>query len=234
MASPSVARREIRKAVDPDDAVMMRAAEMAEWARKNARAVLIATVAALAVVGGLLYYRVYKSQRAERAAMQYLQVQATLPNDTAQAIRALDGFASRYDGTTEAGEARLAAAQLWLGKGQAGKAIAELRPVADGGTPVAAQGRALLAAALAQSGKRQEAIDTFLKLADESELAYVKQDAWTQAAALREQAGDWRGAAELYAKAAETMEKGSPDRTMMEMHQAEALAHAGASPAAPK
>jgi predicted negative regulator of RcsB-dependent stress response len=232
MASPSVARRELRKAVDPDDAVMMRAAEMADWARKNALAVIVTVAVALVVLGGLLYYRVYKSQRAERAAMQYLQVQASLPNDTTQAIRQLDVFASRFDGTSEAAEARMAAAQLWLVKGQAGKAIDELRPVADGGTPVSEQGMTLLGAALTQAGKRQEAIDTYLKLADRTKLAYVKQDALTQAAILREQANDWRGAAELYGRVAATMEKGSPDRAIVEMHQAEALAHVGATPPA--
>jgi predicted negative regulator of RcsB-dependent stress response len=235
MASPSVARRELRKAVDHDDAVMLRAAEMAEWARKNAMTVIIAAAAALVLVGGLLYYRIYKSQRAERAAMQYLQVQATLPNDTTQAIRQLDSFAGRFDGTTEAAEARMAAAQLWLLKGQAGKAADEVRPVAEGGTPVAEQGAWMLGAALAQGGKRQQAIDTFMKLADDTDLAYLKQDALTQAAILREQANDFRGAADLYAKVAESMEKGSPDRAIVEMHLAEARARAGtAAPAAAK
>ena len=232
MASPSVARRELRQAVDPDDAVMLRAAEMAEWARKNARAVIATVAVALALVGGLLYYRIYKSQRAERAAMQYLQVQAALPNDTTQAIRQLDVFASRFGGLGGAVEARMAAAQLWLLKGQAGKAVDELRPVADGGTPVKEQGMALLGSALTQAGKRQEAIDAFVKLADHTRLAYVREDALTQAAILREQANDWRGAAELYGRVAESMDKGSPDRAIVEMHQAEALAHVGATPAA--
>ncbi len=230
----SVARRELRKAVDADDAVMMRAAEMAEWARNNARVVIIAAVAAAVVVGGALYYRIYKSQRAERAAVQYLQTQMGLPADTTQAIRALSGFASRFDGTTEAAEARLAAAQLWLTKGQPAKAVDEVRPVAEGSTPVADQGMQLMAAALAQQGKRQEALDAFLKLADRTDLQYVKEDALTQAAVLREQANDWRGAAELYQKVAEGMEKGSPDRAIVEMHLAEARAHAGAAPAAAK
>src|SRR4051794_12393801 len=234
MASPSVARREIRKAVDPDDAVMMRAAEMAEWTRKNARVVLIAAAVALVLVCGFLYYRSYKSQRSERAAMQFLQVQATLPNDTTQAIRQLEGFASRLDGTTEAAEARLSAAQLWLLKGQPAKALEDIRPVADGGTPVAEQAMGLMGSALSQAGKRQEAIDAYLKLADRTRLAYVKEDALTQAALLREQAGDWRGAAELWGRAASSMEKDSPDRTLVEMHQAEAAAHAGAAPAAAK
>jgi predicted negative regulator of RcsB-dependent stress response len=229
MASPSVARREIRKAVDPDDAVMMRAAEMAEWTRKNARVVLTTAAVALVLVGGFLYYRIYKAQRAERAAMQFLQVQATLPNDTTQAIRQLEGFASRLDGTVEAAEARLSAAQLWLLKGQPAKAIENIQPVADGGTPVAEQALALLGAAYTQGGKRQQAIDTYLKLADRSKLAYVKEDALTQAAILREQANDWRGAADLYAKVAESMEKGSPDRAIVEMHLAEARARAGIS-----
>ena len=233
MASSSVARRELRKAVDPDDAVMMRAAEMAQWARNNARAVLISVVVALAVVGGVLYYRIYQSQRAERAAIQYLSVQATLPEDTTAAIRSLDAFASRFDGTTEAAEARLQVAQLWMDKGQPAKAVEAVRPVAEGSTPVADEGAWILGSAQAQAGRGQQAVDTFVKLAERTKLQYMKHDALTEAAALREQANDWRGAADLYARAAQGMEKGSQDRAVVEMHLAEARARAGLPPAPP-
>jgi tetratricopeptide (TPR) repeat protein len=150
-------------------------------------------------------------------------------------VRQLEAFAGRFDGTNEAAEARIAAAQLLMVQGQPARGIADLRAVADGSTPVAEQGMSLLASALAQAGKRQEAIDTYLKLADRTRLDYMKQDALGQAAALREQANDWAGAAELYARAADSMEKDSQDRAYVELHLAEARAHAGgAAPAAAK
>jgi hypothetical protein len=228
MASPSVARRAPRNTLESDDVIAMRAAELAAWAQKNVTAILIGVAALLVLAGVGLYYQVYKGQRAERAATAFLNLQAQLPTDTTAAIRQLGTFANNYDGTSEAAEARLLEGHLLLGKGQASQAVEAVRPVADGGTPLRDEGRMILGAALNAAGKRQEAIDTFVKLADGSKLAYVKQDALTQAAALREQANDWKGAADLYQQALATAEKGSADRTVIEMHLAEAQARAGA------
>lgn len=232
MASPSVARRAPRREIESDDVIMMRAAELAAWARNNARAVMIATAAVLLTVGGVLYYQVYKSQRAARAAGAYLQVQAGLPNDTTQAIRALQSFTAQYPGTTEADEARIATAQILLARGDAARAVAAVRPAADGGTPVALQARSVLGAALAQAGKRQEAIDTYLGLAGDARLGYMKRNALNQVALLREQANDWKGAAEMYTQMLDGLDKGTGERQIVELHLAEAQARAGLAPAA--
>ena len=245
MASPSVARRTSRTRVESDDVVSMRAAELAAWAQKNVQAVIIAAVLVVGALGALVYYRMYSSQRAERAATAFLNLQASLGNDTTAVIRQLDTFANNYDGTTEAAESRILAAQLWLAKGDANRAIAAVRPAADGGTPVAEQGRMVLAAALASAGKRAEAVDAYLDIARGTDLAYLKVDALSQAAALREQANDWKGAAELYAQALETTEEAdasrrsgaaaeSADRTLLQLHLTEAQARAGLPVSTPK
>jgi predicted negative regulator of RcsB-dependent stress response len=227
MASPSVARRTSRTPVETDDVVMMRAAELAAWAQKNTQAVIIAAVLLVGTLGGIVYYRMYSAQRAERAATAFLNLQATLDTDTVAVTRQLDTFANNYDGTTEAAEARILAAQLWLAKGDANKALAAVRPATESGTPVKEQARMVLASALAAAGKRAEAIDTYLGVAKGTRLAYLKQDALGQAAALREQANDWKGAAELYAQALETTEEGTSDRALLQLHLSEAQAHAG-------
>lgn len=232
MASPSVARRAPRQEIETDDVVMMRAAELAEWARKNARAVMYITAAVLLAVVGVLYYHTYKSQRAARASTAYLQLQAGLPNDTTQAIRALQNFTTQYPGTTEADEARIATAQILLSKGDAARAVTAVRPAADGGTPVSPQARYVLGAALAQAGKRQEAIDTYLDLAKGAKLGYLKRDALNQVALLREQGNDWKGAAEIYTQMLDGLDKTSADRQIIELHLAEAQARAGLAPAA--
>jgi len=234
MASPSVARRTSRTPVESDDVVMMRAAELAAWAQKNTQAVIIAAVLLVVTLGGIIYYRMYSAQRAERAATAFLNLQASLGTDTVAVTRQLDTFASNYDGTTEAAEARILSAQLWLAKGDANKAAATVRPAADGSTPVKDQAKMVLASALAAGGKRAEAIDMYLAVAKGTELAYLKQDALGQAAALREQANDWKGAAELYAQALETTEKETADRALMQLHLSEAQAHAGLPVSAPK
>ncbi|MFL5539418.1 MAG: YfgM family protein [Longimicrobiaceae bacterium] len=227
MASPSVARRTSRTAVETDDVVMLRAAEMAAWAQKNAKAVIIAAALLVGALGAVIYYRMYSAQRAERAATAFLNVQATMRSDTAAATRQLETFASNYDGTSEAAEARIMSAQLWLAKGDANKAAAAVRPAADGGTPVKEQARMVLASALAAGGKRAEAIDTYLSVAKGTKLAYLKQDALGQAAALREQGNDWKGAVELYQQAIATTEENTSDRAILELRLSEAQAHAG-------
>ncbi|HVG45679.1 MAG TPA: tetratricopeptide repeat protein [Longimicrobium sp.] len=234
MASPSVARRTSRTPVESDDVVMMRAAELAAWAQKNTQAVIIAAVLLVATLGGIIYYRMYSGQRAERAASAFLNLQASMGADTAAIIRQLETFGNNYDGTTEAAESRILAAQLWLARGDANKAVAAVRPAADGGTPVKEQAKMVLASAIAASGKRAEAIDAYLAVAKGTKLAYLKQDALGQAAALREQANDWKGAAELYAQAIETTEEGTADRALLQLHLSEAQAHAGLPVSAPK
>jgi hypothetical protein len=191
-------------------------------------------VALLAAVGAVLYYQMYKSQRAGRAASAYLQVQASLPNDTAQAIRKLQNFTSEYAGTNEADEARIAAAQILLAKGDAARAITTVRPAADGGSTVSQNAQFVLAAAQAQAGKRQEAIDTYLDLAKGARLDYMRRNALNQAALLREQGNDWKGAAELYTRMLDGLEKGTGERQLVELHLSEAQARAGIAAAAAK
>lgn len=233
MASPSVARRTPRREVETDDVVMLRAAELAQWARNNARAVMIAAAVVLVLAGSLLYYQVYKNGRANRAAEAFLALQANLPNDTTQALRALQNFTNSYSGTAEADQARIASAQIQLMKGDAARAVETLRPAAKGGSAVTEQARFVMGAALAQAGKRQEAMDTYLGLAKDADLDYMKNNALNQAALLREQANDWKGAAELYQQIVDGMEKGTAQRQIAELHLAEARAHAGtAAPAA--
>ena len=215
---------------------MMRAAELAAWAQKNTQAVIIAAVLLVGTLGAFIYYRMYSAQRAERAATAFLNVQASMGTDTAAATRQLEAFASNYNGTSEGAEARIMAAQLWLAKGDANKAVAAVRPAAEGGTPVEAQAKMVLASALAAGGKRAEAVDAYLSVAKGTKLAYLKQDALGQAAALREQAGDWKGAVELYQQAIATTEENTSDRAILQLRLSEAQAHAGlpVSPPAPK
>jgi tetratricopeptide (TPR) repeat protein len=235
MASPSVARRRTsRTPVESDDVVMMRAAELAAWAQKNTRAVMIGAAVLVLTLGAVVYYRMSSAQRADRAASAFLNLQASLAGDTTTVTRQLDSFAHRYDGTTEAAEARILAAQLWLAKGDANKALAAIRPAADDRTAVRAQAQMVLASALAAAGKRTEAVNTYLDVAKGTKLAYLKQDALAQAAAIREQANDWKGAAELYAQAIETTEPATAERAMLQLHLSEAQARAGLAVTAPK
>jgi len=234
MASPSAVRERSRTTVDPDDAVSLRAAELADWARRNARLILGLAVAALLAAGAFLYYQFDKNNRAERASSEFLTLQAALQTaDSTAATRQLEAFARKFPDSVEGAEARLQLGMNHLRAGQPKKAIAELRPVAEGGTPLAFQATSLLAAAQAADGQRDVAIRTYLDAAEDTDLAYQKQEVLQQAAILREGANDWKGALALYRQILETTEEGSPERGLVELRIAEAQARAGeAAPAA--
>ena len=236
MASPSAVRERSRTTVDPDDAVMLRAAELAEWARRNARLIMGLAVAVLLAAGAFLYYQFDKNSRAERASSEFLALQAALSStpDSAAATRQLESFARKFPGTVEGAEARLQLGMNYLRGNQPKKAITELRPIAEGDTPLAFQATSLLAAAHAADGQRDLAIRTYLAAAEDTDLAYQKQEVLQQAAVLREEAGDWKGALELYRQILETTEEGSLERGIVELRVAEAEARVGggAAPAA--
>lgn len=234
MASPSVARRPTRTEIDSDDALAMRAAELAAWAQRNVRVILAAAVAALLGIGGYLYYQWSQAQRAERAATQFLQVQAGAGSDTTAIVGGLESFVRRFDGTAEADEARLQLGETYLRRNQAPKALEILRPLAGSGSPMAFQAQMLVAAAQNASNQRDQAVRTYLAAADETDLVHQRVEALSEAAVLREQAGDWRGAAELYRRMTGDTEEGSLERSVLELRVAEAEAKAGAAPAAPR
>ncbi|HEV2145850.1 MAG TPA: tetratricopeptide repeat protein [Longimicrobiaceae bacterium] len=232
MASPSVASRtrNTSRGPDNDDIVMARAIQFSEWARRNAKIVIAVSVAALIVVGGLFYYRIYREQRAERAAVQLSQVEQTVASGNATlALRDLGDFSRRFGGTVEADQARLMQARLHLEANEPAKAVAVLQEMGEGPrTVVGAQGGLLLAAAHNQAGNRQAAIDAYLRVADAAQLDYLRQEALEGAALLRQQAGDFAGAAELYRRLLGTTEEGSFQRSVYEMRLAEAEARAQA------
>lgn len=232
MSAQSVASRS-RASQNPgsDDAVLARALAFSAWAKKNIRLIVIGAVIALVAVGGLIYYRMYQADRMERAATEFMQLEQTLASGNAQlAQRDLERFATRFEGTPYAGEARLALARIHLQEGRAAEAIAALEPAASDidDSPIGAQAALLLAAAQSSSGNTDAAIQTYLRVAEESELSFRQTEALTSAALLRSQAGDFPGAAELYGRAAALAEEGSLERSIYEMRQAEAQAKAAA------
>ncbi|HEU0079573.1 MAG TPA: tetratricopeptide repeat protein, partial [Longimicrobiaceae bacterium] len=139
------------------------------------------------------------------------------------AQRDLQDFIRRFDGTIQADQARLLLAKVHLDAGRAKEAVTVLEGVDEGpGTPVGAQGAMLLGAAQSQSGNRQAAIQSYLRAAEAAELEYQQEEALTEAALLRQQGGDFAGAAELFRRLRDMTEEGSFERSLYEMRLAEA------------
>lgn len=227
MASPSVASRSkqpVRSGPDTDDVVLARALEFAAWAKRNRNAVIIGAVIAAVLVGGFIYYRVYEAERAERAAIQLAQVEQTaMAGNAALAERELTDFIRRFEGTVEADQARLMLARTHLQAGEPAEALPVLQAVdADADTPVGAQAGLLLGAAQNQAGNAEASVAAYLEVAEEADLRYYREEALTNAALVRQQAGDYAGAAELWRRLVEMSEEGSLQRSIYEMRLAEA------------
>lgn len=230
MASPSVAARSKQSArsLEADDVVLARAMQFTAWARRNARLIIVLSALALVGVGSYIYYRIYQAQRAERASIRFMEVERTaLSGNATLAQRDLSDFARRFDGTDEADEARLMLAKTYMDAGEPKKALPVLQEVSDNlKAPLGVQGAMLLATAQAQSGDREAAVRTYQRVADKAELEYQREDALQSAALLREQAGNWAGAAELWKKLVDDAKEGSFQRSLYEMRLAEAEGHA--------
>lgn len=212
----------------PDDVVMARALAFAEWARRNARAIIIGASVLAVLVLGFVYWRYLEADRASRAAVAYNEVQAVMAGgDEAQSRQALEEFVAAHDGTAEADEARIALAELHLKAGRPAEAVETLGGVEDGSV-VAFPARMLRGAAQGAAGETGAAVETYLAAADAAELEYQRVEALNEAALLREQAGQYGEAAEIYERLAESLEEGSNERAIFEMRGAEARARADA------
>lgn len=225
MASPSVASSRTRTttSVTDDDVVMVRALQLSTWARRNARVVMGIAAVALLAVAAYLFYGYQKRQSEERASIAFARVEQTaLSGNATLAQRDLQDFVRRFDGTIQADQARLLLAKVHLDAGKAREAVTVLEAVDQGpGTPVGAQAAMLLGAAQNQAGNRQAAIQSYLAVADAAELDYEKESALSEAAILRQEGGDFAGAAELYRRLRDMVEEDSFERTLYEMRLAE-------------
>jgi predicted negative regulator of RcsB-dependent stress response len=226
MASPSTTARSRTPRLDADDALALRTAELAAWARRNARTVMIAAGVVVAVVLVAFFVRYQNQRKADRAAEEWLSVQAAAAQGPS-GIAQLAAFATSFDGTAEADVARLAMAQMYLEQNQPQQAVNQARRVADGGGVMDFQGRMMLGAALAASNQKPQAIEAYLKAAEGTDLVYQRQEARSEAALLHEESGNWAGAAQVYRSMLPDAKEGTLDRAVVDLRLAEAESHLG-------
>jgi predicted negative regulator of RcsB-dependent stress response len=225
-SSSTVARsRQPQSALNSDDAMALRAAELAAWARRNARLVIgIASVAVL-LVGGVLVWKYTQAQRRAAAAERFMVITANPATQTASGTRELENFIQQYSGTAEADEARILLAQIRLNGGNARQAIAPLTEVAGSRSPLAPQAAMMLGSAHAQAGDRAAAVRAYEQAAERSPLEYQKFEALGQAALQHEQGGNYAAAAEIYQRMLNDAEPNSAQESVIQMRLTEARAH---------
>lgn len=197
---PGARRRSSKQDHDPDDVFIAKTLEMSQWAKHNQQILTGVGVVLILLVAGAIYYGNYRSDLSQQAGNQLEQIHQTIAlQDTESAKRELATFLQRFDGTAYAGEARLLLGELYLESDQAQQALAVLEPLAGSPRdPLELQAASLLAAAYEQEGRWEDAEDTYLTVADRSELDFQVRDALEAAARIRTRDGDLDGAMALY------------------------------------
>ncbi|MGH7474690.1 MAG: tetratricopeptide repeat protein [Longimicrobiales bacterium] len=229
---PTAARG--RRPEAADDAFIARLVHLTEWARRNARIVIITAVVVAVVAISGVYYLNRQARLDELAVTQLLEIRQTAASgNSALAIRDLQTFLDRFGGTQAAGEAGILLAQLQLQQGQPTAAIEVLEDFDAGGDALlAATARLLRAAAYEQSGNLDRAEELYRAVGDDAEYEYQRREGLAAAARLSLARGDAAGAAQLYQRLIEMTEADNPQRDVYEMRLGEADAAAASGAAA--
>lgn len=209
---------------ESEDVVIARAIEFTAWAKKNLRLVIAVAVVVAIVVGGLIYWRIYQQNRRERAAAEFVQLQQTAASGNVQlAVRDMEQYVRRFEGTVYAEEAQVALAQLHLQQDSAAKAVEVLAGAAErvGDSALGPQAALLLAAAQQAAGQNDAALATYMAVAEDAELSFRRIAALEAAAQLQSSLGNHAEAANLYQRLADMAGEGTPEWQMYRMRLVE-------------
>ncbi len=213
-----------------DDLFVERVLGSTAWAKENSRLLTIAMVAVAVLLLGFLYYRTYSSRLREAAESQLTSIRPTVASgNAALAVRDLEAFLARYGNTPAADEARLLLAQAHLEGGQAQSAIEPVRAMAqDVDEALGVSAAFLLGAAYEASAQPDQAINTYLSVADGARHDFQKVRGLDAAARVRFEQGDAVGAVQLYDRVLGLLPDDDPDRAIYTLRRAEAAARAPA------
>lgn len=217
---PKSRRTRKQSADDGEDAFIASILDFSNWARQNQQVLTIAGVVTAILLAGLLYYNSFQTQLNEQAAEQLEVIyQSAAIGDIEGAKVDLATFLDRFGGTPYEDEARLLLGELYLESGEPQQALAVLDPL--GSSPrsgIEMQAAALLAAAYEQEERWADAEETWMLIADRSELDFQVRNALTAAARIRaEHLDDPEGAIELYQDVLASLEENSPERGRYQM-----------------
>jgi tetratricopeptide (TPR) repeat protein len=229
MVRHPTARRVRRQPEAPDDAFVAGVLETTAWAKKHARILIISAAVLAVLIGGFIYYRTQRGAIRASAATELTAVrQVALTGNWALAIRDLEAFLARYDGTPASREARVLLAQAYLETEQPQRTIETAERLArDPAQPLGASAAFLLAAAYEANGQVDAAERTYQRIAERGRFLFEQLDALDNIGRLRLQQEDAAGAIQAYDRAIELIPADrTQDRAIFEMRRGEALARA--------
>ena len=216
---PGARRTASRSSSEADDVFIARLLQLGKWAEGNQQVLVVAAVVIAIGVFGLVSWGNSRDRMNQAASLELENVHSSISiGDTEGAKDDLITFLDRFGGSAYDGEARLLLGQLYLQTGDAQQALSVLEPLAGSPrAPIELQGATLLAAAYEQEERWTEAEDTYLAIADRSDLDFQVREALSAAARIRGSLGDSAGAIELYEEALSGLDEGDPARGMFEM-----------------
>jgi predicted negative regulator of RcsB-dependent stress response len=228
MAKKPSSSRARREDAGPDDAFVTAIKKSYAWGQENSRVLTIGLAVALVAVAAGVWYISQQRQLEDQAAARFAQVQQTVAAGNPQlAIRDLRQYIDRFGGTRTADQARLLLANILLGQGQAEDAITAIGDIhRDLDASFGLAGARLHAAALEELGRIDDAVDTYLRIADNARFPYQRREALADAARAQLQNGSPEQAAALYQRVVDSLEEDSPQASYYAMWLAEARAQA--------
>ncbi len=111
--------------------------------------------------------------------------------------------------------------------GQPAEAVQALEPLAQSGSPLAAQAAMMMGSAHAEAGDREAAVSAFERAAERADARYQTFEALGQAALMHEEAGDHAAAAAVYERMLAEADEASMQQAVIQMRLTEVRARAG-------
>ena len=215
---------------DDDDLFTSRVLEATVWAQKNAQTLIFAIIIVALAAAATVYYFNFSETREEQGTVELEQIhQIAGVVSTEETLAELNRFLERFENAASAAEARLLLGQVHLEDGNVQAAIDALQPLRGRlGEPVALQAGFLLAAAYEEDGRWDEAVQTYLEIADETDLGFQLRNALSDAARVRTAQGQYAEAAMLLEELLDELADTAPGRGIIEMRLAEVRARTAA------
>lgn len=221
------ARRKRGVEDEPDDRFLAWIMQAVSWAQERSQLLILGIVSLAVVIAASVYWVTYRRGLAERATMELESIQQTVgmgQNDAAE--EQLAQFLERFGGTHQALEARLLLAELHLKDGDAEEALSVAQAATSSlDQPLTIQVAFLQAEALEELSRWKDAEDTYLRIANASDMAFQINEALASAARIRAMQGNFQGAADLYKELLAGLDKDDSSRGLFEMRLAEVQAH---------